>query len=42
MTQGPLPFLELVKTYGSGYTTVQALTDVAVQFAAEAHKFVSA
>jgi hypothetical protein len=28
MTQGPLPFFELVKTYGSGYTTVHALTDV--------------
>jgi hypothetical protein len=41
MMQGPLPFLELVKTYGSGYTTVHALTDVTVQFAAGAYKFVS-
>jgi hypothetical protein len=41
MKQGPLPFLELVKTRGSGHTTVYALADVTVQFAAGASKLVS-
>jgi hypothetical protein len=41
MTQGPLPFLQLVKTFGSGYTTLHALAGVSVQFTAGAYKFVS-
>jgi hypothetical protein len=41
MTQGPLPFLELAKTYGSGDTTVPTLAGVTVQFPAGADKFVS-
>ena len=40
MTQGPLLSPGLVKTYRSGYTTVHALADVTVQFAAGAYKFV--
>lgn len=41
MTQGPLPFLELVKIEGSSDTTVRALAGAPVQFAAGAYKFVS-
>lgn len=41
MTQGPLPFLELVKIDGSGDTTLRALAGAPVQVAAGAYKFVS-
>jgi hypothetical protein len=40
MMQGPLPFLELVKTYGSGDTTVRPLAGMTVPLAAGAYKFV--
>jgi hypothetical protein len=41
MTHGPLPFLNLVATHGSGYATVHVLAGVTVQFAVGAHNFVS-
>jgi hypothetical protein len=40
MMQGPLPFIELVETCGSGDTTVRPLAGTTEQFAAGAHKFV--
>lgn len=40
MTQGPLPFIEFVETYGSGDTTVRPLAGITVQFAAGAYKLV--
>jgi hypothetical protein len=40
MMQGPLPLLELVKSAGSGDTTVRPLAGTSEKFAAGAHKFV--
>jgi hypothetical protein len=40
MMRGPLPCIELVKTYPTGDTTVRPLAGMTVQFAAGAHKFV--
>jgi hypothetical protein len=42
MMQGPLLFIELVKTNGSGDTTVRPLAGMTVQFAAGVYKVVCA